>query len=247
MHREEVYEAWCPAGSAWSLYVRPVLFAQMAIMVDPGGSLAEPDVSWAPAPGSGWALVIDLPGREVIEVGLALAGRGYRPVPVLNVCTGPNELIDMGGVVEALKVGSLRLRERPLPADALPAFLLDSRRAGPPGKAVPDQFDNRWQVFPQDFPSADALRKGGVRSVLLIQRQGRVPRQDLTHVLRRWQDAGLTVHAFDLDQPATGAQLLSVDQPTGFRAVWYRALAILGLRRNPQGGFGGQVPRPSQG
>ena len=40
---------------------------------------------------------------------------------------------------------------------APPAFLLDSDRMKAPAPD-PGRFDNRWLVFPQDFPSAAFLR-----------------------------------------------------------------------------------------
>ena len=58
--------------------------------------------------------------------------------------------------------------------------------AVPPG---PGTFDNRWVVFPQDFPSAAFLRSRGVAEVLLIQ-AGAQPQEDLAHVLLRWQQGG---------------------------------------------------------
>jgi hypothetical protein len=243
MHPEAIFDAWCPATSAWSLWVRPVLFAQMTDQPETPVPLPEPDVSWAPPTSAGWALVLDLPGHESITTGLSLAGVGYRPVPVFNVCTGPNEVIPLGSAILALRSGAQRLRDLTLPPTAPPAFLLDSRRAGVGGNPTPGQFDNRWQVFPQDFPSADALRKGGVQGILLVQREGRAPRTDLAHILRRWEEAGLTLHSHDLNVPGE-PQPLSVERPSYFRAVWYRALAMLGLRRNLRGGFGETVPRP---
>jgi hypothetical protein len=243
MRREEIFDAWCPATSPWSLWVRPVLFAQMEDQTESAVPQPQPDVSWAPPVAAGWALVLDLPGHEAITTGLSLAAVGYRPVPVLNVCTGPGEVIPLGSTLLALRWGAERLRELTLPPTAPPAFLLDSRRAGVGGPPIPGQFDNRWQVFPQDFPSADALRKGGVQGVLLVQREGRAPRTDLAHVLRRWEEAGLQLHSYDLTDPGK-PQPLSVEQPSYFRAVWYRALAMLGLRRNMRGGFGDTVPRP---
>jgi hypothetical protein len=38
---------------------------------------------------------------------------------------------------------------------------------------------------------------------------------------------------------------VTVAKPKRFRSIWYRLLAIAGLRRNSAGGFGSVVPQPS--
>ena len=60
----------------------------------------------------------------------------------------------------------------------------------PPVPPSPGKFDNRWVVFPQDFPSATFLRSRGVADVLLIH-SGKSVQEDLAHVLLRWQQGGL--------------------------------------------------------
>src|SRR6185436_17692744 len=105
------------------------------------------------------------------------------------------------------------------------------------------RFDNRWVVFPQDFPSAARLLASGLRRVLLVQEGRSTPRTDLAHVLLRWQLAGLEIQALDF---ASGeqAKTIVVAKPSRFRALGYRALVALGLRKNSAGGFGGMVPMP---
>ena len=61
------------------------------------------------------------------------------------------------------------------------------------------------------------------------------PREDLAHVLFRWQEAGLRIRG-------RGGREIRVERPPRYRALWYRALATLGLRRNDTGGFGSLVP-----
>jgi hypothetical protein len=39
---------------------------------------------------------------------------------------------------------------------------------------------------------------------------------------------------------------MEVDRPSAFRSLFYRALTLVGLRRNSAGGFGSIVPQPSQ-
>lgn len=125
-----------------------------------------------------------------------------------------------------------------LRADATPAFLLDADRmkdpAPPPGK-----FDNRWMVFPQDFPSAAFLRSRGIGRVLVVQ-EGEKPREDLSHVLLRWQRGGIQLSIAAPD--GAGERPLTVQPPSRFRRAWYRVLATMGLSRSNVGGFGAIIP-----
>jgi hypothetical protein len=257
MQREAIFETWAPPGGVWSLWARPILFAQMPESGDPGsGSAGEQPVRFAPQSTRGdmlipevyargqAVLVVDLPGEESVWAGLALAGLGYRPVPLYNVCTGPAEVIHQGPIIAALRAGAEHLASLTL-TDAPPAFLLDARRMGG-GVIRPGDFDNRWQVFPQDFPSAAFLTARGIMRALLIQRGRLDPHEDLAHVLRRWQEAGITIEARDVTNEAPPVPI-TVGRPAWYRSAWQRVLAILGLRRGSHGGFGGFVPKPSHG
>ena len=248
MNREALFESWVPPAGVWSLWARPILFAQMPETGSaPGGadSWQTFDVSRAPGVGEQTVLVVDLPGAESVWLGLALARRGYRPVPLYNACTGPHEVIDQRAIIEALRAGAEQLAGLAL-TDAAPAFLLDSRRMMGPPRLNPGDFDNRWKVFPEDFPSAAFLSSRGFRRAMLIQRGSREPREDLAHVLRRWQDAGLSIEAKDV---ADGAppQPITVKRPPWYRRAWLRVLELFGLGRGSPGGFGHVVPQPSHG
>lgn len=247
MNREEIYECWVPPTSEWSLWARPVLFAQMNDSLEQQNAVAEwraLDVNWAPGSDSKSALVVDLPGQESVLTGLALAGRGFRPIPLFNACTGQHEVIDHSQIIELLQAGAGYLAGLTL-SDSRPAFLVDSRRTTPT-KVQPNDFDNRWKVFPQDFPSASFLSSRGLRQVLVIQRGGIRPAEDLAHILRRWQDAGIAIEAVDLSRVPMPTPI-TVERPLNYRSTWHRVLEMVGLRRNPRGGFGEVVPEPSHG
>ncbi len=109
----------------------------------------------------------------------------------------------------------------------------------------PGAFDNRWVVFPQDFPSATYLRARGITEVLLLH-EGREAAEDLAHVLRRWQENGLRMQSAAPLERGRISDLV-VKRPSGFRRAWYRVIAAAGLRRNNAGGFGGVIPMPSSG
>jgi hypothetical protein len=249
MQPEEVYESWVPPGGAWSLWARPVLFAQMSPGEDPSPLAApwsELDVGWLPAAAGDAALVVDLAGDDSVRTGLALAARGYRPVPLFNACTGPHEVIDQRPILLALRAGAPYLRALDLSPSAPPAFLLDARRLVPEREVRPGVFDNRWQIFPQDCPSAEALKARGVGRVVLLQRGRCLPRTDLADVLRGWQAGGIALLSKDLAVTAAPTALRVVPLPW-YRVAWNRVLEAVGLRHSPPGGFGHIVPEPSHG
>jgi hypothetical protein len=204
------------------------------------------DVSWAPGPNSKTVLVVDLPGLESVWTGLAMTRRGYRPVPLYNACTGPNEVVEMTPIMRGLRAGASYLASLTMPADASPAFLIDADRMTHLRAILPGMFDNRWKVFPQDFPSARFLTEKGYSQALLMQRGGREPKEDLAHVLRRWADAGIALAAKDVADMRP-PEPIEIVKPPWYRAFAYRAWQMLGLRRAPRGGFGSEIPKPSHG
>jgi hypothetical protein len=263
---EEVYASWAPEESVWSQWVLPVPFAQLTcekiVITEPASSF---DLDWLPLQIAGeMGIVVDLPGEDAIQYGLALWERGFRPVPVIDGSPGPERLsispsdpissrenyasasmVDMRGLLLALCHGAKSLCQNRLGADAPPAFLLDSRRMTGAAYVIDGAFDNRWMVFPQDFPSGLFLRSHGISRVVLVHDTfQKEPQEDLAHVLLRWQEEGIATESKSArfgDAPAP----MVVRRPFRFRAAWYRALAILGLRRNDAGGFGGYPPDPS--
>jgi len=256
----ESFCVWAPDESPWSPWVKPVLFAHMGsaisqlVIAETAG-----DVSWAPSPGERAALVLDLPGAEGTLTGLALAARGYRPVPLYNAVPVPygQRMLDLATgsavtavnvfpIVSALRRGAEELAHLKLSADAPPAFLLDANRRGDGRKMKVGEFDNRSVSFTTDFPSANFLASQKIGRVILVQKDRQAPQTDLAHSLRRWQDAGLILERKRLDMPGAPARF-EVARPSWYGAMFQRVLAGFGLRRSPKGGFGAWVPEPSSG
>jgi len=160
MNKKDVFDAWAPSGACWSDWVKPVLFASLPENdVEPRE--AELDIEREISPtwtAPGVALVLDLPGDDSVEVGLALAKHGIRPVPLFNALPGfPNSLVDVDRIQSALVASAQALRNMALAADAPPAFLLDSlRRARRPRRREDGPRDGRddydpWRAFrPRD-------------------------------------------------------------------------------------------------
>jgi hypothetical protein len=233
-----LYTAWAPDSSPWSAWVKPVIFA-CAERITPLPA-ADPIAIPLPPAAPQRAWIIDLDGAASVYAGTALAGLGVCPVPVFNGVPDPLGVIDLRPLLAAL-----RDLARSLPvagADAPPAFLLDNRRMRPVQSPTPGAFDNRWQLAPQDLPSANRLLAAGIAEVVVVTR---AIENDLAHVLRRWQEAGVQLHQW---VPSVGRlEPLQVPRPPWFRSMWWRVLVFAGLRANAAGGFGAAVPHPSSG
>src|SRR5258708_34351323 len=91
MTGQELFQPWAPSDSAWSQWVSPALFAQIACT--DGVSEAGVDVpvpTWQEEKASPEsAVIVDLPGADSIRLAMALAKLGHRPVPIINASPGP--------------------------------------------------------------------------------------------------------------------------------------------------------------
>ncbi len=245
MSREEVFEVWAPVACPWSVWAKPVLFTQLRGQGAP--PMLPHEIPWSGAAGlaaARTAVILDLPGDRSVWLGLQLAAAGFRPVPLFNTSEGPAAVVAVDDILLALEAGTPTLASAPLPDDAPPAFLLDADRMRERGAVLPGKYDNRWLVFPQDFPSADFLKRQRIAGVLLVQADSLRPQDDLAHVLLRWQEAGIPIQAASLAR-SLAAEPIVVTQPPRYRRLWYQFLAVLGLRRHGAGGFGAVVPEPS--
>jgi hypothetical protein len=242
----DCFSIWAPEGVVWSEWAKPVVFAHAPVLLtEPALVVPELTLPNLPRPWDQSALVVDLPGAQSVLIGLALAERGYRPVPLYNGTSGPAAVVQMDAIEHALGAGADVLKRCTIAADARPAFLLDSERSTTLGAGVPGRYDNRWIVLPQDAPSGTFLLSQGIREVTLIHHRLDTPQPDLSHVLLRWKEAGLRLRAISLETGAVDEDL-SLAVPQGFRRLWYGAIALMGLRRNNVGGFGSTVPEQTQ-
>lgn len=234
---ERLYAAWAPAEGIWSAWAKPVLFTCIG-RTETVMQLPRANVEWADEPA---VVVVDLPGLASVAAGVALAAKGFRPVPLFNAAHGPAAMIDQEPLIAGLVSGADALPAASLPPSAPPAFLLDSRRF-PPRNVQPGKLDNRWMVFPQDLPSANLLLSRGLRRAVVLRQEPLM--DDLAHVLRRWQEDGLRIEE-KIAAESLPPRPIDVPRPFRYRHMWYRALAILGLGRNDAGGFGMRAPSPT--
>jgi hypothetical protein len=244
-----LFETWAPPEVAWSLWTKPVLFAAMAKAIIPEAPVAAIDparLHYIPPADGQHALIVELPGTESIGMAVALAERGYRPVPLFNTTPGQATVVEVAPIMNGLMRGAELLRSRSLPMEAPPAFLLDSKRLAPGQPRKPGDYDNRWVVFPQDFPSAEMLQSKGIIGVVVVQSDGKPPQDDLREVLIRYQRSNLPVLSLDLSANRS-AEPIELPRRRPWR--WLRALVLvgLGLHANSAGGFGSIIPTPSAG
>ncbi len=267
MTLEEVFAAWAPEGAPWSHWAKPVLFACMeregAHVLEAAAATTGYGIPEAAAEmvrplllEEGTAVVIDLPGALGIDVGLALAARGWRPVPLYNSAASGGEArwasqgmgsfgvcIDVAPLMAGLWRGAKILRDLRWKPTAPPLFLLDADRRT--GRLAPAAgiFDNRWVSLPTDFPSARMLRERGISRALLLSTSGAVA-ADLAHTLLRWQEAGI-----DISAAAAGAAAAPVilRKPRWYRSLWHGLLEAAGFRRSWLGGFGARLSDSGSG
>lgn len=243
MKPQELYEAWAPRAAIWSAWAKPVLFHDISVNKIPSGVPEPQEPKRMSANDGQTALVIDLPGAAAIPHALLRARQGFRPVPLYNACTGPGELISLSDLIETLFDATPNVLALTLPDNAPPAFLIDSRRLD--GTPVPSRFDNRWMVFPQDFPSATRLKSAGITTVIHVRADGEPPARDLALILSEWQKKGLAILADNI-QDTLAPRPVTIHPPSLGPILFHRMLALLGLRKNSAGGFGSLVPEPSQ-
>ncbi len=245
MNQAEVWAAWAPEHAWWSPWAKPVLIAQLGAddYARPGSlDWQALPVTTLPTSSDRTALVVDLPGLEAVRYAVALAKRGFQPVPLFNGCPGPKAVVPVEALQTAMILAASELAAVQVDSHAPPAFLLDANRLNEAGKTRPGDFDNRWMTFPQDFPSGSLLLSRQIEMAVLLQEGSRVG-EDLAHVLLEWKDAGIRLHLDDRRSPGKAVPL-AVQRPHGYRALWHRTLTLLGLRRNSAGGFGSVIPEP---
>ena len=258
MNKAEAYAIWAPEGCEWSRGVKRVLFAYME--GDPPAEIGEENqrsASLFPPATSDTLLVADLPGARGVSLGLRLAQKGYRPIPLYNALPRPElpdspellqaifsaqlihgtqEVVDVKPLIRALRLATDELRKIRIPANAPPVFLLDSRRRGVGQPVRIGTFDNRSVTSANDYPSADYLKGRGVRTVVVVQ-EWQKPEIDLVLVLREWEAGGLNV-AYQSAGLKWDPRPLRLPTPSMLRKLWFWVQSTFALHRNTVGGYG---------
>jgi hypothetical protein len=203
---KELFNIWAPGyHERWTKFAKPSLFVNV-------GGFSRGHVKTATVPldifrhrNDGTAFIVDLPGAESVESGLALAELGFLPVPLYNGINetnigGLNEAVKNAPIADALLAGAEHLKNYKVGHDAFPVFLLDYDR----NKEIvgTDVFDNRWSIEPEDFPDAYYLKNQGVKRVAVWT--GGEIRPDLAPIIEDYKRMGIEISTYCYNKAATG-------------------------------------------
>lgn len=195
----DVYKAFVPTVNKWSNWVRPVPFINIGMgKRDYSYNFKEQHVFCSNDEDvklflKDTAVVVDMPGTGSINAGICLAKEGFRPIPIYNgVIEEENSksVVDNQSVSAGLLWMAKELLNIEISDDAMPAFLLDSNRLIQ-YKSKISVYDNSWDVYRQDMPSADYLKSNSVKKILLISER---ISGDLRKILLAYSKAGIEIY-----------------------------------------------------
>lgn len=197
MRGKEIYKIYAPNGIKWTDWVRPVPF----VAID--NYNRKPVVDWTDRkviflekyqPDT--AIFIDLPGKESIELGIALADMGYRPIPIFNGTDeqqGSQATTNTYLIESCLINGSEKLKNIKLEDNANPAFLLDRDRTNR-YRAKESIFDNSWDIYKQDLPTAEYFKQNSITKIIVV---GDTIQQDLKKIFLKFQEKEIEIYITD--------------------------------------------------
>jgi hypothetical protein len=191
----DVYKIWAPHKSIWSPWVRPVPFLDIEGVT---GLFAGqmPQVNYCDYIEDDTALFIDLEGTQSVLHGLACAIKGFQPVALFNA-TPPQEnaraLVDTKSITNLLYWGTSILKDLYIAPQASPVFLLDSTRLLR-HKASISVYDNSWDLYDQDIPSAEYFMNHGIKKIVIIADK---INRDLGKIFYKFQRKGIGIYVSD--------------------------------------------------
>ena len=197
MSGKDIFKIYAPNVAKWTDWVRPVPFVAIdTYNRKPVSDWCDRRIIFMEEYRQDSAIFVDLPGKESIEFGIALAYLGYRPIPVFNGtdeqegCTATNNTY----LIESCLInGSEMLKNINLKNDANPAFLLDSYRINR-YRSKESIFDNSWDIYKQDVPSASYFKQNGINKIIVVSDN---IKRDLKKILLTFQNNGIEVYITD--------------------------------------------------
>lgn len=190
MNNKQLYLLWAPIGKRWVDWVRPLLFVNNDLTYNQDYELLS--TPYLNELKSDTAVFIDLPNHFSLLEGLTLAKLGYRPIPLFNGTDAPKNtmsLVNNDEIKQTLVWGSLLLQDLKIEEDAPPVFLLDSNRLIRHKMDI-GVYDNSWDIYIQDVPSASYLLAHGISKIIV--RSEKINR-DLMIILYEYQKKGLII------------------------------------------------------
>jgi len=193
MTGRDIFKMWSPIGAKWVDWIRPVPFISINdfYKMKTVENFTIPDINYINKRQDHTAIILDLPSYTSIEEGLALAKLGFRPIPIYNGTQaqhGAMALVD-NHIEHALVWGAFELQKVKLTNQAPPTFLLDSNRMHH-FKMNISVFDNSWDLYEQDLPSAEYFLKNGINKIIV---RGDKLQKDVIIILFKFQKKGITI------------------------------------------------------
>ena len=188
MTGRDIFKIWAPSGAKWVDWVRPLPFISINYNLKTYEfcDFTIPKISYINNFLEDTAIIIDIPSYESIKEGIAIAKLGFRPIPLYN---GTNEQegamanVNNHAIEIALIWGALELKKIELINNAPPVFLLDSNRTHRL-KMNDSVFDNSWDIYAQDIPSAEYFIRNGIKKIIV---RGDCIQKDLRKILYKFQ------------------------------------------------------------
>lgn len=187
----DVYKTWAPKDSIWSPWVRPVSFLNIENANAYYHGLV-PQMTNADKVDVKTAVFLDLPGTESVLQGLAYAKEGFQPVALFNATPAQKNaraLVDTKSITNLLYWGASYLKDFQLKPDARPVFLLDSTRLLR-YRVSTSIYDNSWDLYDQDIPSAEFFFQQNIDKILVI---GEKINRDLARIFYKFQQKGMII------------------------------------------------------
>lgn len=200
MNTKEAFKIWAPTDGKWSPWVRPVPFVEnkKAIGDELKNDFKYVKINYANEIGKDTAVFLDLPSDNAIYEGLELAKCGFVPVPIYN---GTDEqensiaTLNNDEIKASLIKGAEELTKINVDKNAAPVFLLDTNRMNR-WKMNPSIFDNSWDLYYQDIPSAEYFLKNKINKIVV--RSEKI-QKDLKVILYEFQKKGIEIFHMNMD------------------------------------------------
>ena len=195
----DVYKAFVPKENKWFNWVRPVPFINIGMgKKNYSYNFKEQHVFHSNDENmklflKDTAVIVDMPGASSINAGMNLVREGFRPIPIYNGIIeeeNSKSVVDNQTVSAGLLWMAKELFNINISDDAMPAFLLDSNRLLQ-YKSKISVYDNSWDVYRQDMPSAEYLKNNSVKRILLISER---ISGDLRKILLNYRKAGIDIY-----------------------------------------------------
>lgn len=194
MTGRDIFKIWAPSGARWVDWVRPVPFVAINnnFKSYTVSNFSVPEINYIKEAKDDIAIIVDLPGYHSVNEGIALGKMGFRPIPIYNGTTeqeGAMPTVDNNTAQNSLIWGASELQKLEIKEDAPPVFLVDSNRMNRL-KMNDSVFDNSWDIYDQDIPSAEYFLKNGINKIIV---RGEKIQRDFCKILYKFQNKGIKI------------------------------------------------------